>query len=602
VNERNSSGDWAIAVAIALILFALYSLGACRSIYVGDSGELVAAVHVLGIPHPSGYPLYVLLGKLWTLLVPVGPVAFRMSLFSAACAAAACAVLFLVARRLGCARPAALLTALLLAFSPSFWGEANVQRVYALNALFVAVATALALEWWIGRRPRVLVATTLVCALGATNHTFMAVFGVTFGSFALATEPAAVLRLRTIAAVLIAGLLGLLPYAYLPIASSFDPPLDWGNPETFDSFLAVLERRDFWARAWIESAADLLPIAADHLLGVGRELAWGGAVLAIAGLWSRRSIGFQLFLLAVVAANLAVMALHGSRSDLFIWHRYYIPSYAMVAVLAGVGTDRLAKRWGRTATIAAFVLPGFLLVSGWKRFDRSDYRIAEDFSRILLSTIPPGASLAATDDNILFVLIYLTMVEGVRPDVNLILQGVGGATPGSLRFDPETEPLYFTHHPNWNHPDLDVVPTGLAFRVWRRGAPPPPIAELPEDLPGANDPDVPKDYLTQNLIGQYYFMQGFTAERTDWPRAVSFFERATQHAPDNDVLFYNIGLIYERNGHLDQALAAFRRSNEINPRHIAGASRVRASDKIAQLEEQLERKRLQPQMNTDEHR
>ena len=52
------------------------------------------AVHVLGIPHPTGYPLYVLLGKLWTVLVPVGSIAYRLSLFSAACAALACALVY----------------------------------------------------------------------------------------------------------------------------------------------------------------------------------------------------------------------------------------------------------------------------------------------------------------------------------------------------------------------------------------------------------------------------------------------------------------------------------------------------------------------------
>ena len=63
------------AAALAAAIFAVYALGACRSIYVGDSGELVTAAHVLGVPHPTGYPLYVLLGKLWTLLVPFGSVA-----------------------------------------------------------------------------------------------------------------------------------------------------------------------------------------------------------------------------------------------------------------------------------------------------------------------------------------------------------------------------------------------------------------------------------------------------------------------------------------------------------------------------------------------
>ena len=76
------------SAALGVGVFVLYAVGACRTIYVGDSGELVAAVYTLGIPHPSGYPLYVLLGKLWTLAVPIGSIAFRMSLFSAACAAA----------------------------------------------------------------------------------------------------------------------------------------------------------------------------------------------------------------------------------------------------------------------------------------------------------------------------------------------------------------------------------------------------------------------------------------------------------------------------------------------------------------------------------
>ena len=94
------------AAAVGVSTLIAYALGACPTIFVGDSGELVAAVDILGIPHPSGYPLYVMLGKLWTLLLPVGSVAYRMSLFSAACAAAACAVLYHLCRREGVSAPA----------------------------------------------------------------------------------------------------------------------------------------------------------------------------------------------------------------------------------------------------------------------------------------------------------------------------------------------------------------------------------------------------------------------------------------------------------------------------------------------------------------
>ena len=135
------------SAALGAAVFVLYALGACRTIYVGDSGELVAAVHTLGIPHPSGYPLYVLLGKLWTLLVPAGSIAFRMSLFSAACAALAVALLHRLGRRLGLGAVASATGALLLAASPSFWCEANVQRVYALNAVFVVLAATEAVRW-----------------------------------------------------------------------------------------------------------------------------------------------------------------------------------------------------------------------------------------------------------------------------------------------------------------------------------------------------------------------------------------------------------------------------------------------------------------------
>src|SRR4051794_25085412 len=87
-----------LGVALASLLVYLRTL--CRTIYVGDSGELAAAVHVLGIPHPPGYPLYVLLGKLFSMLVPIGKPALRLNLFSAVCASASSLFLFFTLREL----------------------------------------------------------------------------------------------------------------------------------------------------------------------------------------------------------------------------------------------------------------------------------------------------------------------------------------------------------------------------------------------------------------------------------------------------------------------------------------------------------------------
>src|SRR5919108_3423765 len=67
---------------------ALYGLTCAPGVQGGDSGEFQFVGFILGIPHPPGYPLYALVGRLWTLLLPVGEVAYRMNLLSAVLAAA----------------------------------------------------------------------------------------------------------------------------------------------------------------------------------------------------------------------------------------------------------------------------------------------------------------------------------------------------------------------------------------------------------------------------------------------------------------------------------------------------------------------------------
>jgi tetratricopeptide (TPR) repeat protein len=561
---------------------------------VGDSGELVTAVAVLGIPHPSGYPLYVLLGKLWTVLVPIGSIAFRMSLFSAACAAGACGLTYRLARATGLAMPAAIVSALLLAFSPTFWAEANVQRVYALNALFVAGATLLAVRWDAAaedRRGRLFVTTLLVAGLGATNHTFMAVWAIAFAMFAAAARPDLRRQPWLLAKGGLAFAAGLLPYLYLPIRSRQDPVLDWGNPEGLRGLVDVVTRRDFWGRRFLEGPADLLPIVADFLSGLHHEVGLTGILLAVLGVAVAARARRRLILLPalVILGNLAALALHGSRSDIFIWHRYAIPSYVMLAWVAGWGAALVVAKLPRRAGLLLLAVPLAMLVRGWAGQDRSRYRIAEDFSRTLLRSLPPGAHLAASDDNILFVLMYLHLVEGVRPDVDLILQGVGGSSLPPLRFDPDIDPLFFTDHPNWSNPQLELVPAGLAFKVARRGGPLPAASVGKDRLEGERDPAVPKDYLTQNLIGQFHYMLGNTLTRSDWPRARREYDEAMRAAPHNDVLFFNLGLIFGGSGLYDEAVAAFRRSAEINPRAVAGPLRLRASDRVGPLEKEKQR-------------
>jgi tetratricopeptide (TPR) repeat protein len=82
-------------------------------------------------------------------------------------------------------------------------------------------------------------------------------------------------------------------------------------------------------------------------------------------------------------------------------------------------------------------------------------------------------------------------------------------------------------------------------------------------------------------------MLALNLELSSWPEAVRELEAAAAAAPDNDVLHYNLGLVYERRGDLSAALAAFERSQAINPRHLAARGQVRAADRVADLRRRL---------------
>ena len=68
--------DWLCMAAVAVPMLVLYFVCACRTVFVGDSGELAAVAASYGVPHPSGYPLYALASGTWVRLFAFGTEAF----------------------------------------------------------------------------------------------------------------------------------------------------------------------------------------------------------------------------------------------------------------------------------------------------------------------------------------------------------------------------------------------------------------------------------------------------------------------------------------------------------------------------------------------
>ncbi|MBA3533705.1 MAG: DUF2723 domain-containing protein [Ardenticatenales bacterium] len=217
---------WVVALLLLLSSFALYTATLVPGPFDGDSGEFQYLPRILGLPHPTGFPLYLMSGWLWSWL-PVGTLAWRMNLFSAFCAAGTIGLLFLLLRSLGLRWVASVGGAMALLLAPGFWRYAVVADVYAMHTLLLAAALFLWHHWSMAL-DRGEVAWTpfwqaaFVTGLGLTNHPTFAFILPAVLLFVLAhlTRFLAGNRLALLRNLLIGGLLFALPgllYLYVPL-------------------------------------------------------------------------------------------------------------------------------------------------------------------------------------------------------------------------------------------------------------------------------------------------------------------------------------------------------------------------------------------------
>ncbi len=174
-------------VGVAVVLFAgvLYLLTLTPSVMPGDYAEFQMSAAILGVPHPTGYPLYILLSKLFTIL-PFGDVAYRVNLSSAVYMAGAVGLLYASGLRLlrlvGLSKVwwAAGVGALLFAVAPTVWSMSLVARSYALNALLVGYVVFSLIQWRHTQRARWFYLTCLLIGLSMVHHgtTYLLLTGV----------------------------------------------------------------------------------------------------------------------------------------------------------------------------------------------------------------------------------------------------------------------------------------------------------------------------------------------------------------------------------------------------------------------------------------
>lgn len=215
----NAKRDALLGAWLFVGAFALYWRTLAPSVLgpFDDSLEIQFVVPRLGILHPTGYPLYTLLGKLFTLIVPLNDPAFRLNLFSALCAALAVAFVYLIAQKLVAWRAAALLAALTFAVGETFWAQAVAAEVYALQMLLTALILWLTLRYS-SHVPRTrLYALAFALGLGLTHHRLIILLFPAIALYAFLVNRAILRDWKTLARAICFLILPFIFYLYLPL-------------------------------------------------------------------------------------------------------------------------------------------------------------------------------------------------------------------------------------------------------------------------------------------------------------------------------------------------------------------------------------------------
>jgi len=409
-----------------------------------DGGDLITAAATGGIPHPTGYPLYILLARFFQFL-PLGSLAFRTNLMSAIATVFAALLVYEIAIRAAREHngvptwPGALAAGFAFGLSPLVWSQAVITEVYALQGLLVALiiyayikpgAASLPkqklLDGWRG----------FLLGLATANHIttlFLMPVALLLGSLQRAKAKddalhASIPYLRRIGwnwAALGRQLtffgVGLSVYLIIPLRAIANPPINWGNPITLKNFWWLVSGQLYQAYylsgnligLW-ERLRALTMLFLDQFGLVG--LLFGFIGLVVFGKTSR----IYVFTIWIVLVSTIFAMLYRS-PDSYV---YMIPAIIAFSIWVGSGISGMAHEYlknfsGLVVGLGLVMTIYFIgrITLNYHLVDASMDIRAEDFAQEVLIATPKDAMIFAKGDKAIFTFWYFHFALGERPDL-----------------------------------------------------------------------------------------------------------------------------------------------------------------------------------------
>lgn len=422
---------------IALISFLVYVLTLAPGVYGFDSAELATGVYSLGIIHPPGYPLYMFVGKLFTLL-PVGSFAYRLNLMSAFFAALTIYFLFKVIFILSKKQWIAWVASAFLSFSIYFWQMAVVAEVYTLHTFFLALELFILLTWREKGDTRLLILFAFLYGLSLTNHTSGLLFAPGF-AWLLFTSPGWKWKFSRLWAEMVGAFLAaMLLYLYLPLRAHAGLSLNYleeyysVDVTTLSGFLWMVSGKAYQFFAFGYPLSEMgrelwngLELLWRNFMGVGALFAFLGLVVSMKKNWKNGTAFLLLFLgNFVFYINYRVM----DKDTMFL------PAFLAAAIFTGFGlafvndficeinTSANLKKLADSLQLVFWI--GMILMSlifNWQWADMSQTLGPETYCLTIMNSAEKNSTIIASWSPAV-VLEYFQVVEGRRPDLHIYNQ------------------------------------------------------------------------------------------------------------------------------------------------------------------------------------
>jgi len=476
--------DWRTAVAFALPCM-LYLLTLAPTIYNLDSAELTTAAATSGLMRATGYPLYLVLGHIWSQL-PIGDVGYRMNLFSAFNGALTIALVERILRRLHVGSWACAGALGLLACSTFFWALSLIAEVYTLQTTLMAGLILLLLRWAEEPTPERLMWVGLLTGLSLSHHgaTALLLLGCIWYLATLGARK--VLAAGALLPTLLALAAGLSVFLYLPLRYAARPAFNYaGVYDATGTFhpINLQGLSGFW---WLVSGRSFKGMMFAYSPSESwHEVAWFGALLWRA--FFAAGIGPGLLGLAVLLRRdwkfgIMTLLMFGAHAIFFINYRVldketmFLPVFLIWTLWLGMGYQWLidwssrsigkpAQEWVRCLMGVAIVVTVVVAAAwNWRLVDRARDWSARERGELILRSVEPHALIFGYWQTVPLV-DYLRLVEGQRPDVQTINRVF--ISPEDLRRlirqAALDRPVYIDQVPDDLRASLDIFPAGPIY-------------------------------------------------------------------------------------------------------------------------------------------